>query len=71
MGAAWHGTVHGAKGRCFHGSMAELLAVFLQGDVQPPWMGGHQQDGRERKSWLLPPGAQKMGRRSCNTFHQF
>lgn len=69
MGTARRGMVHETKGRCFRGSMAGL--VFLQENVQPPWMGGHQQDRRERKSWLLPPGGQKMGRRSFNSFHRF
>lgn len=31
--------VHGAKEWCFRASMAGSAAVFLQGDVQPPWDG--------------------------------
>lgn len=31
---------------------------------------GPQQGGRERKRWLLPPGAQQTGRRSSDSFHQ-
>lgn len=63
--------VHRAKGGCVHGGMAGLVPVFLHEDVQLPWMGGHQQDGRERKSRLLPPGGQKMGGKSLNSSHQF
>lgn len=70
MGMAYHGMVREAKERCFCAGTAGSEAVFLQGDVQPPWHGWTSARWEGEEGLAAALGAQKTVRRSSSSFHQ-